>query len=41
MFDWVSNVDLLSWSTGQHDRSEVTFRFDPRAFYGQVMRVAI
>ena len=38
VFDWVSNVDLLTWSTGQHGRGEVTFRFDPRAFYGQVIR---
>ena len=38
VFDWVSNVDLLTWSTGEHGRGEVTFRFDPRAFYGQVIR---
>ena len=38
VLDWVSYVDLLAWSTGQHGRGEVTFRFDPSAFYGQVIR---
>ena len=38
VFDWVSNVDLLAWTTGQHGRGEVTFRFDPRTFYGQVVQ---
>ena len=33
LLDWTSNVDLLEWSTGQHSRGEVIFRFDPLAFY--------
>ena len=37
-FDWDSNVDLLAWATGRHDRGEVIFRFDPRIFYGQMVR---
>ena len=38
VFDWDSNIDLLAWATGRHDRGEVIFRFDPRIFYGQMVR---
>jgi sigma-B regulation protein RsbU (phosphoserine phosphatase) len=38
VFEWDSNVDLLTWSTGRHDRGTVILLFDPRIFYGQVMQ---
>jgi sigma-B regulation protein RsbU (phosphoserine phosphatase) len=38
VFEWDSNVDLLEWSTGRHDRGTVILLFDPRIFYGQMVR---
>ena len=38
VFEWDSNVDLLAWSTGRHDRGTVILLFDPRNFYGQIVR---
>ena len=35
---WVSDFDLLEWSTGELGRGTVNFRFYPSAFYEQVVR---
>jgi len=37
-FRWVSDFDLLEWSTGEQGRGTVNFRFYPSAFYDQVIR---
>ena len=37
-FRWVSDFDLLEWSTGEQGRGTVNFRFYPSAFYDQVVR---
>ena len=35
---WLGVFDLLDWSTGGGGRAAVTFRVDPRLFYGRVVR---
>ena len=35
---WVSDLDLLEWSTGEQGRVAISFRFYPSAFYDQVVR---
>ena len=37
-FTWVSDFDLLDWSTRERGRGTVNFRFYPTAFYDQVVR---
>ena len=37
-FPWVSDFDLLEWSTGEQGRGTVNFHFYPIAFYDQVVR---
>ena len=38
VFPWVSDFDLLDWSTGEHGRAAVNFRVAPPTFYDLVVR---